>query len=318
MNIFSVDKLVFKAIGAYRSGEYQIADTFLNSALELDHTNFAANIWKVRTLVMLGGYVEAIDIIDTYSKKKLHTKLSEMFSKWKEFCLTKVELNVSESKDGIQIEKETDELLKQYEHQRDFTLWNVIVAILMFFAIAFWIVKLRIFPEERNSLIILPYTLIIGYYYYSKAILPMNVYDLRSYIFQKITQLYHSYLFKKVVVQLFALHVIFTIFRPAGSHTGATMIVIASITIVPLLQEILLRGFLYGYLKKYNEWIAWIIVTIAFCVTEGQAAYWWYIILSAACFFVYHHEATILAPIALHMLNNIFSEGLYILVEMFR
>jgi len=124
MHIFSVDKLVFNAVRAYKAGEYQTAEVALNQALKSDQKDFAANLWKVRTLVMLGRYTEGIRAVDAYSNKKLHTKLAELLLKWKAFCLTKVQSNEAEEKDLIQMNQETDEMLEKYQHKRDFRLWG--------------------------------------------------------------------------------------------------------------------------------------------------------------------------------------------------
>ena len=318
MRIFSVDKLVFNGIHAYRLGEYQKADNLLNGALELDRINFAANIWKVRTLVMLGEYVEAIHIIDTHPKKKLNTKLSDLFLKWKEFCLIKVQLNADESEDISQMNRETDELMEQYQHQRDFTLWDIIVALGMFFVIVLLVIQFRVFNEVRFSVVSLIYTVMMAYYYYAKSILPMNIYDIGSYIFQKIIQLYHSFLFKNIVIYLFLIDAFLNL-KSHENHlveqiTGSIILTVVSMFIDPINEEIFMRGFLYGYLKRYNKWFAWIIVTIAFYAMHTVDANWWHIMLSCVCLYVYDHEKTILAPIVLHVLNNTFGVALYIWV----
>jgi membrane protease YdiL (CAAX protease family) len=93
------------------------------------------------------------------------------------------------------------------------------------------------------------------------------------------------------------------------------MLVVVGMFIFPIFEEIVMRGFLYGYLKRYNKWLAWIIVTIAFYAMHTEDANYWHIILSGLCLYVYDCEGTLLAPIMIHILNNVFSIGLYIMFK---
>jgi len=316
MHIFSVDKLVFNAVRAYKSGEYQTAEVALNQALKRDQKDFAANLWKVRTLVMLGRYAEGIRAVDAYSNKKLHTKLAELLLKWKAFCLTKVQSNEAEEKDLIQMNQETDEMLEKYQHQRNFRLWDIIAAVGLFLIIGFLVGRFHMSSAIRLEVVTVLYVFVVVYYYNFKAILPLTIYEAMLYTLKKLTQLYHSSLIRIQVIFVFQM-LFFLVLRSNGNQliektVASTMLVVDAMFIGPIFEEIVMRGFLYGYLKRYNRWLAWIIVTIAFYAMHTKDANYWHIILSGLCLYVYDCEGTLLAPIMIHILNNVIDIGLYI------
>jgi len=315
MHIFSVDKLVFNAVRAYKAGEYQTAEDALNQALKSDQKDFAANLWKVRTLVMLGRYTEGIRAVDAYSNKKLHTKLAELLLKWKAFCLTKVQSNEAEEKDLIQMNQETDEMLEKYQHKRDFRLWDIIAVVGLLVIMSFLVGRL-IPSAARLPVRSVTYLFIVVYYYAFKAVLPLTIYEAGVYTLKKVTQLYHSSLIRKQIIFIF-LMIFFLILHSNGDHiteqvVKSTMLVVDAMFIGPIFEEIVMRGFLYGYLKRYNKWLAWIIVTIAFYAMHTKDAGSWHIILSCICLYVYDCEGTLLAPIMIHILNNVIDISLYI------
>lgn len=315
MRIFSVDKLVFNAVQAYKAGEYQTAEVVLNQALKCDHKDFAANLWKVRTLVMLGRYAEGIKSVDAYSNKKLHTKLAELLLKWKTFCLTKVQSNGAEEKDLVQMNQETDEMLETYQHQRDFSFLDIIVVVGLLLMIAFLVGRFHMSSGVRLNVVSVIYAVAVVYYYAFKAILPLTIYEVGGYILKKLTQLYHSSLIRTQIIFIFLMSFFLELHSPSHHLTGQLMtstMLVGTVLIFPIFEEIVMRGFLYGYLKKYNRWIAWIIVTFAFYAWHTEDANSWHIILSGICLYVYDCEGTILAPITIHILNNVINIGLYI------
>ena len=163
------------------------------------------------------------------------------------------------------------------------------------------------------------YVFAVVYYYNFKAVLPLTIYEAGVYILKKLTQLYHSSLIRKQIAFIFPM-IFFLALHSNGDHLAeqvvkSTMLVVVGMFIFPIFEEIVMRGFLYGYLKRYNKWLAWIIVTIAFYAMHTEDANYWHIILSGLCLYVYDCEGTLLAPIMIHILNNVFSIGLYIMFK---
>lgn len=313
MNIFSVDKLVFNAVSAYKLTEYQKANEFLDKALSIDNKDFTANLWKIRTMAMLGKYTEAIDAISAYTNKKLNAKLSEMLLEWNEFCIAQIQPTTCEYKDIISMNQETDKLLEQYQHQRDFKFLDVIGVFGLLIIVTLLVILFRVSADIRIDVTSVIYLFIVIFYYYCKAILPANIYDVYQYMISKVRQMYKS--------KLFIYQAIF-IFLMTFSHACKIRVdlvdykmlitFISTVVVFPIFEEVITRGFLYGYLKKYNKLISWTIVSLVFYGLHLQDATFWHIIISIIFLRAYDNEKTILAPIILHMLNNVMNIGMYI------
>jgi membrane protease YdiL (CAAX protease family) len=230
--------------------------------------------------------------------------------------LTKVQSNEAEEKDLIQMNQETDEMLEKYQHQRNFRLWDIIAAVGLFLIIGFLVGRFHMSSAIRLEVVTVLYVFVVVYYYNFKAILPLTIYEAMLYTLKKLTQLYHSSLIRIQVIFVFQM-LFFLVLRSNGNQliektVASTMLVVDAMFIGPIFEEIVMRGFLYGYLKRYNRWLAWIIVTIAFYAMHTKDANYWHIILSGLCLYVYDCEGTLLAPIMIHILNNVIDIGLYI------
>jgi membrane protease YdiL (CAAX protease family) len=233
--------------------------------------------------------------------------------------LTKVQSNEAEEKDLIQMNQETDEMLEKYQHQRDFRLWDIIVVVGLLVIIGLLIGRFHMSSVIRLEVGVVMYAFAVACYYAFKAVLPLTIYEEGVYTLKKLTQLYHSSLIRKQIAFIFPM-IFFLVLHSNGDQlteqvVKSTMLVVVGMFIFPILEEIVMRGFLYGYLKRYNKWLAWIIVTIAFYALHMEDADSWHIILSGLCLYVYDCEGTILAPIMIHILNNVFSIGLYIMFK---
>jgi membrane protease YdiL (CAAX protease family) len=69
-------------------------------------------------------------------------------------------------------------------------------------------------------------------------------------------------------------------------------------------EEILFRGMLFTYIKKYNKLLAYLGISFLFYYYHSEAAVVGHLIGSMLYCWSYEKYGTLVAPIALHFLNN--------------
>lgn len=70
MRSLKFDTFVFEGMEAYRRNEYQLANDLLDKALLMNKDNYLAELWKIRSLVMLEKQEDALQVIEKYMQKK--------------------------------------------------------------------------------------------------------------------------------------------------------------------------------------------------------------------------------------------------------
>jgi len=183
MRSLKFDTFVFEGMQAYRRNEYQLANEFLNKAVLMNKDNYLANLWKVRCLVMLEKQEEALQVIETYMRKKVDSRLQELLEKWKDICVRKKteEINVIELK---KLNEETDLLQEKYQHQRNIRIIDLVFLDILVRTIVL-ICGSRLLDLSTEAKILygnMGIFIITVYYYYFKTILPANIYEIWIYI----------------------------------------------------------------------------------------------------------------------------------------
>lgn len=96
---------------------------------------------------------------------------------------------------------------------------------------------------------------------------------------------------------------------------------IAIVIIAPIVEELMFRFFIFGFLKKFNIWLAYAVSSLLFGlihVIQDFAANWMFIFIYAAMGWVmaisYHHHKRIIYPILVHALNNFVGFALMLLL----
>ena len=108
---------------------------------------------------------------------------------------------------------------------------------------------------------------------------------------------------------------VFSLFRPELSEESAKGFLnsysgypilnhLGNLFIAPVFEEILFRGMLFNYIKKYNKSLAYVIVSILFYFYHGEAASVGHFIKSIVYCWSYDKYGMLIAPIVLHFLNN--------------
>ncbi len=300
--LFPAGKILYAAIHAYKLEEYIKASTLLDKVLLINHNDFETILWKARTNVMLKKYQDAIDLIDSYNQKRINSELMKIAISWRTFCLDKINY-IDTRKDITTLNKETDELLLRYQHCRQFDLVDLGKAILLLFAIIFVVIKLNISFQMRESVIAGLYACIITFYYYQRSILPSNYYSLFKYILDKGNKLLNSKRFRCTCLFILILQVLHFILQ-SPKITMFSENAVSAVILFPIFEEILFRGILYGYLRRYEMFISWAFVSILYYIFHLEIASFWHVVFSIVLLKSYEDEASIVAPILLHILNN--------------
>lgn len=300
------------AICAYKKEDYIEADNLLDKVLVINKFDFEANFWKVRVTVMQREYETAIHLINTCRTFKKAIKMEKLLVPWETFCLKQINEPKTEKEDVISLNKEADELLHYYHHKRDFKLMDVLLItfsyVVLFFCINYFLTRvfnldITKFQDGLNIWALIFTPIITGYYYYKVTLIP-NIYIFIQDSINRVDELFSS---KSFIHACFLVILgIFIIFAAKiigyKLHYGFLGIV-EFILFDPLTEELYMRGFLYGYLRRYGKIFSWsIVIVISYFVHPTKSL--WHLMTSILCLSVYDEEKTILAPIFLSVLNN--------------
>lgn len=312
---YSFGKLLSSAITAYKMGHYIEADSQLNKALAINKDDFEATFWKIRVAVMQKNYETAVSLISACKELKVASKMNELFVPWEDFCSDQIYEPWNNELALINLNNTTDELLQYYQHHRSFSIGDLLRVILLYYGVAFIILgtlqwlKVKSFLVVGGNLFDILFLPIICMCYYRKATLNSNIYIAFQFTIKKIRELFMSKQFRKLCFFFIVLMVMSHLnsVRFLGSPPLVNNITDSFLKVMitaPISEEILFRGYLYGYLKKYGKFISWGIVMTIFSLAHYMTPSLWHAIFSFIALSVYDKEKTILAPICIHLLNN--------------
>lgn len=312
MRSLKFDTFVFEGMEAYRRNEYQLANDLLDKALLMNKDNYLAELWKIRSLVMLEKQEDALQVIEKYMQKKLDFRLKELLEKWKDICVRKKteEIDVIELK---KLNEETDLLQEKYQHQR-----NIRIIDLVFLDIVVRTIVLicgpRLLDLSTEAKILygnMGVFIITVYYYYFKTILPANIYEIWIYILRTLRRIYALLVKEKSRYALLSGFVVLTAMNVLYGYNMMNEFFFTSVAafmigmlVLPIAEEIVFCGFMYGYVKNC-KWLGVCSYLVGRSLFQGELIGYWYVILAMICLYAYHKKKTILAPIAIHFLSNI-------------
>lgn len=99
---------------------------------------------------------------------------------------------------------------------------------------------------------------------------------------------------------------------------------IAVVILAPLVEEVMFRFFIFGFLKRYNIWLAFAVSSFAFGlvhVIQDLANSWMFIFIYFSMGWLlalsYHHHKRLLIPILVHALNNLVGYVIMLLMMLF-
>lgn len=317
-------KLLMVAIAYYNAGQYTEAEERLDKALSINKTDLIANFWKLQVSVKQGKIEEAIALINVCRGLKVATYIENLLTLWEEYCLRKLRVTTDHNIDIGVLDKETNQQLEYYQHYRTFNFTSILYAVLLYIGLS---IALYVIFKTTSSIYNLSddwlhriaflekvlFAPIIMTYYYRKAEIVPNIYISFLYITDKLQRLLHSANF--IASCFFIVFGIITVssgrsLNSIPSDIFQRGLLASAIFCTPVGEEIVFRGILYGYLKKYGKIFSWTIVTLLFLLVHPSPSYW-QAILGLVCLKIYDDERTILAPILVHILNNIMSALYY-------
>ncbi|VBB06132.1 caax protease self-immunity [Lucifera butyrica] len=313
LSSFFFGRTLHSAIVAFNEGRFAEAENLVEEALVINNHDFEANFLKMRIAVMQQKYEKAMVLINVCKKIKIASKLNQLLAPWEEYCSIHIGQPPEEGLDVIKLNEKTDELLRFYQHNREYKIsdlvWITVLFIVLTFSMNYLLEILFHISMIRSNAALYMFTLlylpIVSYYYFRKVTLIPNVYILLRYGINTLRGLFKSKRFINSVLTItLGLTMLFTSGLIKRDLHTRFLEIVAIVLAGPIEEEILIRGFLYGYLRKYGKVLSWSLVTIVFCLLHGESASSWQAIVSIACLNVYDQEKTILAPIIIHMLNN--------------
>ncbi|VBB09169.1 caax protease self-immunity [Lucifera butyrica] len=297
-------KLLLSAIACYKAQNYTESNNLLAKALLINKSDFTANFWKMRIVVMQEKCEEAINLITVCRKLKPAARVKDLLEPWEKYCLGKINETNDNTIDILALNNDTDNLLEYYQHHRSFRFLDIVYAVLLYFGEAPLLIPFNLSVDMTAIISGLIYTPIILVYYYNKATLVPNIYVVVHYGINKIRQILKSNSFRLSCLFILLLTTIIFKRRLDFTHINTTIFIVSAF-FYPIFEELFYRGFLYGYLKKYGKELSYIIVTVVFYAAHMELSNSWHIVLSLICLLVYDQEKTILAPILIHIINNI-------------
>jgi len=133
-----------------------------------------------------------------------------------------------------------------------------------------------------------------------KPLLPLNWWAQYDYILLQLKKLTRSSSF----IGFISIFLVFiTILNYISGHklVSSNYITLVNYSII---EEIVYRGILYNFFKKFNKALAYIGVSILFCLGHLSHYGIWHFIMSLLLIWIYEKYKTIIAPIILHIINN--------------
>jgi len=311
---FGFGKQLFTAMNAYKAGNYIEADAFLDSALSIKNNDFTAQFWKIRTAFMQQNYEKALQLIAICKEFMPSVELEKLLEPWEKLSLTYAANPHGEKEDLTFLNHEADDMLEYYQHKRSYSLKECVYVVLFGFAVLFflgfisWYIDIRsvVFSEYLAILQTIIYTLTYTYFYYNKPALVPNIYISIQYGLARIGNLFYSSNFLTCMSLLFFwLLIIQSGLKNIGLPYDSSyrLFFMVSMFLSPIMEEIIFRGFFYGYLIRYGKIVCWVLVTVIFLTMIGAPSVRM-TVLSIICLIAYDRERTILAPLLLHLMNN--------------
>ncbi|MBP2663383.1 MAG: amino terminal protease self-immunity [Firmicutes bacterium] len=308
---FSTSRNLFYAgIIAYRSGDYLKSQSLFEKALLVNPTDFTANFWLLRVSALQGNLETALLYLSVCKKWTTASRLENLLIPWENYC----SYPTDQPPQVALLNSQTDKLLEHYQHFREFRLIDILKTIVLAYGpaiIAIILQELSIVPNDISlmmlaSIVLLFSTPLMINYYYRKATLLPNIIVAFHYSISRIRRLFSSKLFIYTCLVILIGLLLFGN-RSSGLDLEVTenyATILSMVVLTPICEEIIMRGVLYGYLKRYGRPLAWTVMALVSYLTHGASSSTWHIFLSLACLNVYDREKTILAPILIHSINN--------------
>jgi membrane protease YdiL (CAAX protease family) len=232
-----------------------------------------------------------------------------------DFHLVQVDFTMSQDINNINLNNKTDDLLEYYQHYRNIKFYDILFVLFTFIVIGTAVKVIQsIFDLHLSSylrilLVMIFFTPFTLYYYYSKAILKAilkaDIYTYLHYISNRTKRLFYSKFFRGYCMVIILGIISFALKKPSTNTLHFNIMSLMSISCFPISEEIFFRGLLYKYLERYSRILSGIIVTFLFYMVHLNTASYWHVVLSICCLIAYDKEKTIIAPISIHIINNI-------------
>jgi len=317
-----------KGIDFYNRRMYADAKEFFQKAFCINRDDFVINFWLMRVSIMTLDYTSGQEFLSRCIQ--IEPKLKDMLiDPW---CKVLNEsLQGKESDELETLNQKTNELLDRCHQDRNFTIYNFVgVLALYFLTLSIYefvldVLQFRFRIQMTIHLIsyiyllkVLFFSLPIALYYFHKSLYTPNLWIELCRVKRCFNELGRNNRFK-VMALGFCIFVmlpeVISIFYPEFSEESAKMVVanynvypipnfLYILLIAPVVEEILFRGMLFKYIKKYDKSLAYIMTSILFYYFHGEAASDGHYIHSLIYCWSYNKYGTMVAPIILHFLNN--------------
>lgn len=317
----SFDRDIEKGSELYNKRMYVESKSYFRRAENNNSNNFIVNFWLMRVTIMTCDYINAKDYL-TKCVNINSTLKEKLIDPWADL------LNQTKASNLVDLNEKTNKLLESYQRDRTFTILDLCGVFLLYYFVQ-KIYSLTLYFTKINdrywegyiyiSFIGLFFYVPITIYYYFKPRLKPNLWKEIIQTKEKNKQLFKQkgylgvcLLFSVITSLPFGLYFINPEFvRTSAKAYAATynsyplINYLALLTIVPVCEELIFRGMLFKFIKKYNVLLAYFITSALFFFYHGSMKSEWNFISSLLFCWAYDKYKTLIAPIVLHLLNNL-------------
>jgi len=321
-------KFLEAGIENYDLGIYEQAKREFQSALDINDNDFLVNFWLLRINIKLGNSQES----KQFAAKciSLRPDLKEIVMPW-QFL---IESGIPSKEEWIELETKTDKQITKYQNYRTYSIKDVfkifgtclliIAGIFVFYVICLFYLKIPLSAFSKVDQIppismIIPYLLSLPFVliYYRKPILIMNLWikiKRITFLFKNKRFLYYLLILVGIklliviftaIMQVSGLYNYWDMLRGKEYYLNYPSVIIIVVFLAPICEEVIFRGLIFRYINQFNRLLAYTVSIFLFYSFHGGAANFLHILLGIFFAFAYEKFDTLLAPIVLHVFQNI-------------
>ena len=304
-------KLLEAGIALYKSKQYSRATQLTDEALAIDSRDFTANFWRARMAIAEKKNDLAKQHITIC--KEINNKLEKPLIEPLEILMKRYKINEYISdREFEKCDNEIDEKLEHYQHYREFNISDILKLLkygVIWVILSVLLLYLNISSSREMLEFIFGSSFLVCLvaYYLRKPILPLNLWKQCTYILITCKELMKRKSFIILIASLFLAIKIMLYTAIHFGHYTKQLVPYSGIIIVmiaPIYEEVLYRGILYRFFKRYNRLLAYIVVSLLFFFMHEDANTI-HFIASIILIWVYDKYKTLIAPIIIHSFCNL-------------
>lgn len=317
-----------KGIDFYNRKMYADAKEFFQEAFSINCDDFVINFWLMRVAIMTHDYTGAREYLSKCIQ--IEPKLKDLLiDPW--YKVLNDSMQGKESEELETLNQRTNELLDYCHRNKEFSIYTFVGIVGFYFLsssiyeFTLDILQLQFHIQMTIHLIsyiylfkFLFFLLPVAFYYNYKSLCTPNLWIELCRVKRCFNELCRNNSFKVVALSYCVIIMfpeVFSFFYPEFSGEAAKGFLsrysgypvpnyLGNLLMAPVLEEILFRGILFNYIKKYNKSLAYLVVSFLFYCYHGEFASGEHFIKSMIYCWLYDKYGTMVAPIVVHFLNN--------------